>query len=132
MDTGTAVVNKTTFIINADGRRIPISISTALLRDKRGQVVGGAETFRDLTLIEELRKEITGRYQAGDILGRSASMCRVLDMLPRIAESESTVLLLGETGTGKERVARSFAKFASLASSFPSAMAGSTGNRDEP
>jgi PAS domain S-box-containing protein len=106
METGAAVVNKTTFIVNSDGTRIPISVSTALLRDERGTVVGGAETFRDLSLIEELRKEIRGRYQVGDIVSRSASMRPVLDVLPRIAESESTILLEGETGTGKELVAR--------------------------
>lgn len=106
METSAAVVNKTTFIINSDGRRIPISVSTALLRDARGAVVGGAETFRDLSLIEELRKEITGRFQVGDIISRSAPMRRVLEVLPRIAESESTILLQGETGTGKELLAR--------------------------
>ena len=42
----------------------------------------------------------------GDIISRSASMRRILDLLPRIAESESTILLQGETGTGKELVAR--------------------------
>jgi PAS domain S-box-containing protein len=106
MDTGSAVVNRTTFIIDADGKRIPISVSTALLRDEHGTVVGGAETFRDLSLIEELRQEIRGRFQVGDIFSRSASMRRVLQVLPRIAESESTILVQGETGTGKELVAR--------------------------
>jgi PAS domain S-box-containing protein len=106
METGAAVVNKATFIVNADGRRIPISVSTALLRDEHGSVVGGAETFRDLSLIEELRREISGRDRVGDILSRSASMRSVLEVLPRIAESESTILVEGETGTGKELVAR--------------------------
>jgi PAS domain S-box-containing protein len=106
VETGSPVVNKTAFIVNADGKRIPISVSTALLRDADGAVVGGAETFRDLTLIEELRKEIKGRFQIGDILTRSATMRRVLELLPRVAESESTILIQGETGTGKELVAR--------------------------
>jgi PAS domain S-box-containing protein len=106
METGATVVNRATFIINAEGKRIPISVSTALLRDEHGEVVGGAETFRDLSLIEELRTQIRGRFQVGDIVSRSASMRRLLDVLPRIADSESTVLLQGETGTGKELVAR--------------------------
>ncbi len=106
VETGAAITNRTTFIVDAAGRRIPISVSTALLRDERGAVVGGAETFRDLSLIEELRKEISGRFQVGDISSRSPSMRRVLDVLPRIAESGSTILLQGETGTGKELVAR--------------------------
>jgi len=106
METSATVVNKATFIVNADGRRIPISVSTALLRDEHGAVVGGAETFRDLSLIEELRTQIRGRFQVGDIVSRSASMRRLLEVLPRIADSESTILLQGETGTGKELVAR--------------------------
>jgi len=106
MESGGALVNKTTFIISAEAKRIPISVSTALLRDRHGRVVGGAETFRDLSLIEELRKEIKGRFQVGDIVSGSPAVRRILEVLPRIAESESTVLVQGETGTGKELVAR--------------------------
>lgn len=106
MKTGAPIVNRAAFIVDAQGRRIPVSVSTALLRDEHGTVVGGAETFRDLSLIEELRTQVRGRYQVGDIVSRSASMRRLLEVLPRIAESESTILLQGETGTGKELVAR--------------------------
>jgi PAS domain S-box-containing protein len=106
METGAAVVNRATFIVNSEGKRIPISVSTALLRDEHGAVVGGAETFRDLSIIEELRTQIRGRLQVGDIVSRSASMRWLIEVLPRIADSESTILLQGETGTGKELVAR--------------------------
>lgn len=107
METGSAVVNKAAFIIDSEGKRIPVSVSTALLRNEHGTVVGGAETFRDLSLIEELRTQIRGRFQIGDIVSRSDSMRPLLEVLPRIADSESTILVQGETGTGKELVARS-------------------------
>jgi PAS domain S-box-containing protein len=106
METGKAVVNRTAFIVNAEGRKIPISVSTALLRDAGGKVIGGAETFRDLTLVEELRKEIEGRFQVGDLVSRSPAMRRVFDILPRVASGDSTVVIQGETGTGKEVLAR--------------------------
>jgi PAS domain S-box-containing protein len=106
METGAPIVNKAAFIVDARGRRVPISVSTAILKDERGATVGGAETFRDLTLIEELRKEARGRFQIGEIFSRSAAMRRVLDVIPRVAESDSPVLIEGETGTGKELVAR--------------------------
>ena len=106
METGKPVVNRSAFIVTADGQRIPISISTAILRDARGRVMGGAETFRDLSLVEELRKELEGRFQVGDLVSRSASMRRILDVLPQVAASDSTVLIQGETGTGKEVLAR--------------------------
>jgi len=106
METGEPVVDRSAFIVDADGRRIPISVSTALLRDERGEVVGGVETFRDLSLVEELRHELEGRTQVGDLVSRSPAMRGIFDVLPQAAASESTVLLLGETGTGKELLAR--------------------------
>ena len=106
METGEPIVDRAAFIIDADGRRIPISVSTALLRDERGQVVGGVETFRDLSLVEELRSELEGRIQVGDLVSRSPAMRGIFEILPQAAASESTVLLQGETGTGKELLAR--------------------------
>ncbi len=106
MSTGKPQINKAAYIVNADRQRIPISVSTALLRDEQGAVVGGAETFRDLSIIEELRSQVNARSQAGGIVSHSPSMSRLIEVLPQIAESESTVLLQGETGTGKELVAR--------------------------
>jgi PAS domain S-box-containing protein len=61
IETHRPVVNKAVYIIDADGRQVPISISTAILRDKNGEIAGGVETFRDLSLVEELRKEIEER-----------------------------------------------------------------------
>ena len=106
LETGTPVINKSAFIIDAEGRRIPISVSTALLQDEKGDIIGGAETFRDLSLVEELRKELTGRFQVGDLISRSSSMRRIFEVLPQVAASDSTVLIEGETGTGKELLAR--------------------------
>lgn len=100
------VIGKAGYIIKGDGTRIPISVSTAVLKDAQGNIIGGAETFRDLTEIEELRCELKGRFQEGDIVSRSPVMQKLMDVLPAIAASPSTVLLLGETGTGKELMAR--------------------------
>jgi PAS domain S-box-containing protein len=104
--TGKPVVGRTAFIVRADGERLPISVSTAVLRDEEGRVVGGAETFRDLSAVEELRKELSGRFEIGDFVSRSPAMRRVFDILPQVAASGCTVLVQGETGTGKELLAR--------------------------
>ncbi len=100
------VINQQAFVVDAAGRRIPISVSTAILRDARGEVLGGAETFRDLSLVEELRRELHGRYRVGDLISRSHAMQRLFEVLPAIATSAATVLIQGETGTGKELLAR--------------------------
>jgi len=106
MDSGKPIVNKTAFIVNAQGRRIPISLSTALLKNARGKIVGGVETFRDLSLVEELRKAIEQRFEIGDMISRSPAMRKIFDILPQVAASDATVVIEGETGTGKELLAR--------------------------
>jgi len=106
LKTGKPIIGKTGYIVDDDGNRTPISLSTAVLRDAAGRVVGGAETFRDLSEVEALRRELAGRYRIGDIVSRSPLMDRLFRVMPAIAASPSTVLILGETGTGKELVAR--------------------------
>lgn len=106
MRTGRPVVCKACYIVNAAGQRLPISISTAVLRDRDGKLIGGVETFRDLSVIEQLRKELEEKYSLSDIVARSSAMQEVLDILPQVAESTSTVLIEGASGTGKELVAR--------------------------
>jgi PAS domain S-box-containing protein len=106
MKQGKALVDSATYIVNKDKRRIPVVVSTSLLKDAQGEVLGGVETFRDVSQVEELRKELEGRYQVGDIVSRSPSMQRVFKVLLQVAASDSTVLIQGETGTGKELLAR--------------------------
>lgn len=100
------MVNATAHIINQDGERIAIRISTALLKDDAGAVIGGVETFQDLRQIEQLQKELENRYTFEDIVGRSPVMLRLFDILPQISASSSTVLIEGASGTGKELFAR--------------------------
>jgi len=106
MKTGKPVIGKSGYIIKSDGKRIPISIATAVLRDASGHITGGAETFRDLSEVEALRRELEGRSRVGELVSRSPLMQRLFEVLPAIAASPSTVLILGETGTGKELIAR--------------------------
>jgi PAS domain S-box-containing protein len=106
MRTGRSVVNRHVYILRPDGERVPISVSTALLKDRGGRTLGGVETFRDLRLVEQLRAEIAEKYTFADILSRNKAMQHIFATLPPVAESESTVLIEGESGTGKELVAR--------------------------
>jgi len=70
---------------------------TAVLRDAAGNVIGGAETFRDLSEVEALRQESSGRYNSGDMISHSPAMRKINEMIPIVAESLSTVLINGET-----------------------------------
>jgi PAS domain S-box-containing protein len=101
-ETAENIVNLEVNILNRENKEVPISISTAVVRDNQGKVVGAVETFRDLSLIKELHKEIHRQYSFQDILGRSKPMLKLFRILPDIAQSDATVLLEGESGTGKE------------------------------
>jgi len=100
------LVNYTAYIVNKAGERIPIRISTAMLKDDHGSIIGGVETFQDLSQVEELQKKLSDRYTFQDIVGRSQAMTSLFKILPQIAESTSTVLIEGASGTGKELFAR--------------------------
>jgi len=106
MKTGKPIVNKKINIINAEGKRIPVTISTALLRAKDGTLLGAVETFRDISIEEDLRKVIKAKYSFADIISKNHKILQLFDILPDIAGSTSTVLIEGESGTGKELFAR--------------------------
>jgi PAS domain S-box-containing protein len=93
-------------IINHHGNIVPISITAAALKNNQGKVIGGVETFRDLSDLAEMRKELTKQYTFHDIIGKSQAIQQLFAMLPDIAESDSSVLLQGASGTGKELFAR--------------------------
>jgi len=106
MKLGKPFVDTSTYIVNGEKRRIPVSVCTALLKDENGKVIGGVETFRDMSTVEELRKRLDIQYQQGDMISRSPLMHKIFAILPQVAQSDSSVLIQGETGTGKELLAR--------------------------
>lgn len=93
-------------IVNRAGENLPLSIRTAVLRDEKGEALGGVVTFRDLSAVEELRKELLNQYTFHDIISKNENILKILSTLPDIAESESTILIEGPSGSGKELFAR--------------------------
>jgi DNA-binding NtrC family response regulator len=66
--------------------------------------ISGQQALRDENLA--LKRELEKRYGLGAIIGRSAAMRPVFERLEAVARSETNALILGETGTGKDLVAR--------------------------
>jgi PAS domain S-box-containing protein len=93
-------------VLNARMEPVPILVSTAVLRGRGGKLLGGVEIFRDVSELEVLRKELSGRHEFGDMVGVSKPMLDLFRILPDVALSDSPVLIQGASGTGKEMVAQ--------------------------
>lgn len=106
LQTGAPVYNHPAVIITRTGKEVPISVTTALIRDRRGKVTGALEIFRDLSALEALRKTIAGGYRLGDMISKNHRMQEIFEILPDVAESDSHILIQGPSGSGKGLLAR--------------------------
>ncbi len=92
-------------LINRDHQMIPFRMTLSRLFDTRGKPAGFIETIEDLRLLREFDEKINQAYRFGQLLGKSRQMEKLFAILPVIAQSDSSVLLTGETGTGKDILA---------------------------
>ncbi len=106
METKVPIYNYEIEIINARGETVPISVNTALLIDEADRIIGGVETFRDLSMYKHLREELDQKYSFGNIIGKDKKMREIYSLMKTISATDTTVLIMGETGTGKELIAR--------------------------
>ena len=92
-------------LVNRDRQLIPIRITSAPLKNLNGKMVGFLETVEDISLLRKLNETTSHAYKFNKIIGRSPEMEKIFQILPSLAQSDSSVLITGETGTGKDMVA---------------------------
>ena len=100
------VENARVTIVTRDEQEIPISVTTTLLRDDEGAVIGAVEFFRDISEIEHLRDSLDRKRGLDDIVSVNSDMRELINLIPDVAESECNVLIEGLSGSGKELVAQ--------------------------
>lgn len=93
-------------IITHDGCEVPISVTTEVLRNNNGNIVGAVEFFRDISELELCKKYCDQRKVLSDIVSVNHEMQKIIQFLPNIAESECNVLIQGPSGSGKEIIAQ--------------------------
>ncbi len=96
-----------------DGSLLPVFKNQALIRDETGAVMGAVESVLDLTELDRLDRRVEELSRLLDepttfhgMVGTSAPMRRLYDILEKAARSDAPVLLLGESGSGKDLAAR--------------------------
>jgi len=104
-------------IMRKDGSYIHVLKNASLLHDTSGKVIGAVETLTDITEIVKkdnqiaaFRRELRSEDGFYGLLGTSATMERVFDLITNAAQSDAPVIILGESGTGKELVATAIHK----------------------
>ncbi len=105
LEHGDPVTNVRVTILTRDGAKVPINVSTSILRDEHGRPEGAVEVFRDLSVIEELRKQIHEKDAFENMISRNREVREIFALLPDVAQSECNVLIQGPSGSGKELVA---------------------------
>lgn len=94
-----------TTIRTKDGRTRIVRIHTVALRDGTGAITGALRILRDVTEIRELERRLREPERFGRLVGKSRAMQQVYRLIELLRDSTATVLIQGETGTGKELVA---------------------------
>ena len=100
------VQNARVTIITRDNREVPIQITTTMLKDDEGNLIGAVEFFRDISEIEHLRKSLEQKRALEDIVSVNRRMHELIALLPDVAASECNVLIQGPSGSGKELFAQ--------------------------
>lgn len=91
---------------NKRNELLDLLVSAAPLYDSNGRIIGGLETFKDVSQNRWMREELARQYGHGHIVGHSKAMKGVFEVIASLMNTDTTVLIQGESGTGKELVAR--------------------------
>jgi PAS domain S-box-containing protein len=104
---------KRCLITKKDGHAVHVIKNASVLKDADGKVIGAIETLSDMSEVVQQQREIellrrSCNLEEGfhGLIGESAAMQRVYEMIDNVAETEAPVMIQGPSGTGKELVAR--------------------------
>ena len=108
-----AIKEKKCLITNKDRHSVHIIKSASVLRNEAGEIIGAVETLTDITEkirqqqeISNLRKTFYLDEGYHGILGKTPVMLNLFEMIDNVAQSDTPVMIQGESGSGKELVAR--------------------------
>ena len=107
------IVRKRCVVTDKNGKDKYLLKNAQLLEDQQGKVIGGVESIVDITELVErereidlLKQEIKGRKSFYQIIGNHYTMQNIYSLIDLAKDSDASILINGETGTGKELVAR--------------------------
>ncbi len=97
-------------IINRDRRKIVIQFTISPLRGHSGQITGLIVVLEDITSLQSVINSNIFPVDSTEILGHSLKMLEVFELMPLMARTDASILITGETGTGKDKIAEAIHK----------------------
>ena len=95
------------FITNKDNKKIPVRVSTSPIYDSDNVQIGAIETMQDMSELFNLTSHIEKQFKFNSLVGKSKTMKQAYNLIESVIGNDSTVLISGESGTGKDIIARS-------------------------
>ncbi|MBW2569381.1 MAG: sigma 54-interacting transcriptional regulator [Deltaproteobacteria bacterium] len=83
-----------------------VLLTSSPLVDQAGNFIGAILVIRDITKLTDLERKLKQRHQFHNIIGKNENMQKLYRLLEDLADTETTVLITGATGTGKELIAK--------------------------
>jgi PAS domain S-box-containing protein len=107
----TPVQNVLSHFTHRQGEKIPVIINVGLFREEEGRALGAVTSFRDVRMMEAQVASHKNPRSIYGIVGDSPPMQQVYSLVETAAQSDVTVLITGESGTGKNLVAEAVHRF---------------------
>ncbi len=102
----TKIIKARNRILTKSNIETPVDITVSTLCNDKGRIIGGVESFLDDSVRVSLEKEIKYIYTFEDIIGKDEKIISLFKTLSSVAQTDTPILITGETGTGKDIFAR--------------------------
>lgn len=99
-----------TYYSFCNNSKTPIRLNASVLYNERKEPTGGIVSFRDVSELYALKRNLSDTTKYQGIIGRSKQMNEIFDLIEEISDSNAPVFIQGESGTGKELIANAIQK----------------------
>jgi len=113
LETGKNIYDLQSKIRDKNGNFVPIKMNVAVLKNSENEPVGGVISFRDISDLEIFREKHIKKNLFHGVIGHSKAMQEIFQLIEEISDSDASVLIRGDSGTGKEMIANAI-QFTSL------------------